>query len=56
MANNDDNAKYEMVEIELGEFLYDLEKDPGETTNLAEEYPDVFNRLKEAHAKWRKRI
>ncbi len=55
-ATNDNNAKYEMVEIELGEFLYDLEQDPGETTNLADEYPEVFNVLKKAHANWRETL
>ncbi len=55
MAKDDWNAKYEMVEIELGEFLYDLEKDPGETTNLADEHPSIFNSLKQAHARWRKK-
>jgi arylsulfatase A-like enzyme len=56
MANDDSNAKYEMVEIELGEFLYDLEKDPGEITNLADQFPDVFHNLKSAHDRWRKNI
>jgi arylsulfatase B len=53
---NDDNAKYEMVEVELGEFLCDLEADPGETTNLKDQYPDVFESLKEVHAKWKEEM
>ena len=53
MANNDEDAKFEMVELELGAFLYDMEKDPGETTNLAEQYPEIFNKLKSAHLRWR---
>ncbi len=32
--------------------LYDLQQDPGETTNLAAQYPDVVARLKEAYDHW----
>ncbi len=53
MAADDKNAKYEMVEIELGEFLYDLEVDPGETTNLAEEYPLILLDLQKSHERWK---
>ncbi|KAA3630977.1 MAG: hypothetical protein DWQ02_17060 [Bacteroidetes bacterium] len=53
MAVDDKNAKYEMVEIELGDFLYDLEADPGETTNLAEEYPLILLELKRSHERWK---
>ena len=28
--------------------LFDLDADPGETTNLAEQYPDVVSQLTEA--------
>lgn len=56
MANDDSNAKYEMVEIELGEYLYDLERDIGETTNLAEQYPEIFEQLKSAHRNWKRNI
>lgn len=53
VCKNDANAIYEMVEVEMGEFLFDLENDPGETTNLAEKYPEVFEKLKKAHAAWK---
>jgi len=55
-AVNNSHANYEMVDLELGEFLYDLEKDPGETTNLAEEYPDIFLSLKNTHKEWKNRL
>jgi len=55
-ATNDNNAKYEMVEIELGEFLYNLESDPGESSNLIDDYPEVYSTLKNAHASWTNRI
>ena len=42
-----------MVELELGEFLYDLEADPGESQDVAAEHPEVVARLKRLHASWR---
>lgn len=53
MAADDKNAQYEMVEIELGEFLYDLEADPGEKTNLADDYPEILKALKKSHERWK---
>jgi len=53
IAEKDGHAKYEMVDLELGEFLYDLETDPGETTNLKNQYPDVFKSLKKIHTEWK---
>lgn len=55
-AVKDDHAKYEMVELELGEFLYNLEEDPGETTNLIGEFPEIYEQLKAAHLRWREEI
>lgn len=52
-ATKDGHAKYEMVELELGEFLYDLEKDPRERTNLIDKYPEIFNELKQVHEDWK---
>jgi arylsulfatase A-like enzyme len=44
-AGKDGKAtKYTTAETPLG--LYDLEKDPGETTNLAEKHADVVDKLK----------
>lgn len=51
-AHRDRHARYEMVELELGEFLYDLETDLGETTNAAEAHPEVFARLMRMHEAW----
>lgn len=50
------NSNYEMVKMEYGEYLYDLEKDPGETTNLAHEFPEILNELKLIHQEWRDQI
>ncbi len=36
--------------------LYDLEADPGETTNLANEYPDIVEQLESAHANWNEKL
>ena len=52
-ASSDNHAKYEMVDLELGEFLYDLEQDPGETINMAEDFPDIFKKLKSIHQEWK---
>ena len=32
--------------------LYDLSSDPGETTNRADDHPDVVQRLSSEHARW----
>jgi len=55
-ATNREHADYEMTELELGEFLYDLEKDPGEKNNLAKEYPDTLALLKMIHQDWKKML
>lgn len=55
-AADDANAKYEMVEIELGEFLYDLRKDPGERTNLKDSVPEVYEKFDDAYSKWKREI
>ena len=53
---DDRNATYEMVDVELGEHLYNLADDPGETTDLADKFPDIVQALKEYHARWRNEI
>ncbi|GAA6186223.1 sulfatase-like hydrolase/transferase [Aliiglaciecola sp. NS0011-25] len=55
-ATKDKYAKYEMVEIELGSFLYDLEADPSESTDLSEKHPEVKQRLIDYYKKWRDSI
>jgi len=52
-AKSKRHANYEMVELEIGTFLYDLSKDPGETTDVAAANPELVKRLLEVHAKWR---
>lgn len=52
-AASNEHAIYEMVELELGEFLYDLESDPGESRNVADQYPEVMSKLQQAHERWR---
>ena len=43
---------YEMVDNPLGEFLFNLDEDPSETTNLRESHPEIFASLKQLHQKW----
>ena len=38
-------GKYTQKEIELS--LFDMEKDPYETTNALDEYPEIVERLKQ---------
>lgn len=47
------HAVSEMVKIELGEFLYNLEEDPGEKHNLFSAHPDIVRELKSAYSDWR---
>jgi len=55
-ASDDQHARYEMVELELGEFLYNLAEDPGETHNLAEDHPKIMKSLQQEYLAWKKRI
>ena len=50
------NSDYEMVEMEYGDFLYDIVNDPGETTNLANKYPDILYALKNAFISWKETL
>ncbi|GAC16517.1 sulfatase family protein [Aliiglaciecola lipolytica] len=45
-------AEKQMVDLELGEFLYDVESDPEESINLIEQYPDIVVTLKSIHQQW----
>lgn len=42
-----------MIEMEYGDYLYDLENDIGKTTNLANEYMEILKKLKNIHTTWR---
>jgi arylsulfatase A-like enzyme len=55
-ASDDANAKYEMVELELGEFLYDLEQDIGERVNLKDSLPQTYRDLEREFNNWRVRV
>jgi arylsulfatase A-like enzyme len=46
-------ADFEQVGVRLGTHLYDLGEDPGETSNLAAEKPELVERLVKAHEDWR---
>ncbi len=46
------NAIYEMVDVEVGEFLRDLEADPSEKMNLLDQYPEKADSLKLYYQKW----
>lgn len=46
------HAEYEMVPLEVGEFLYRLDADPGESRNLAAQFPDTLQVLKDFHQNW----
>jgi len=50
------NSDYEMVDMEYGDFLYNLENDPGESTNLAKDQPEIMNELKSLHNLWKTNI
>jgi len=55
-ATEDKYAKYEMVDIELGSFLYDLDADPSETTDVSAKHPEIKDTLQEHYKKWRDSI
>ena len=55
-ASENSHAIQEMVELELGEFLYNLAEDTGETTDLSAEYPEVKERLKQAYLEWKAKL
>lgn len=55
-AKSRQHADNQMVDLELGEFLYDLEADPGETLDVAAKHPEMFARLKAMHKSWREDV
>ena len=50
------NSQFEGVDLELGEFLYDLSKDAGEHNNMIEQHPEVAAQLKKQLDTWKKEI
>ena len=53
---NDDEARYEMVELELGEFLHNLNSDFGEKINLVKEEPAMLNNLEKEYSIWKSKL
>lgn len=53
---NDEEAKYEMVELELGEFLHNLNSDIGEKTNLIKEESMILDDLENEYSIWKSQI
>jgi len=43
---------WKYLATEEGEFLFDLETDPGETRDRKHDQPDLFERFKAAYARW----
>lgn len=43
------NSRYSLIE---NQELYDLKADPGETTNVIDQYPEVAAELRDAYEKW----
>ena len=52
LVKGKEHAIYEMVDLELGEYLYNLETDLAETINLADQYPEIVFQLKQYHKRW----
>ncbi|PCI34101.1 MAG: hypothetical protein COB60_06775 [Flavobacteriaceae bacterium] len=51
-----ENSEHEMVEMQYGDYLYDLDADIGEQVNLAAEFPEKLAELKAIHKAWREDI
>lgn len=46
------NKRFTLVNNKKGEELFDLKNDPGETTNVIDEYPEVVAQLRAVYDKW----
>lgn len=55
-ANDVRHADRQQLDLQFGEYLYDLETDPGEKRDLRYFFPEIFEELKEVHRKWRKQM
>lgn len=55
-ATTDSYAKYEMVDLELGTFLYNLADDPAEAKDLSKQHPEIVEQLKAKYQDWKKDI
>ena len=52
ITNSDPNSRLQIVSTPKGDFLFDLDKDIGETKNLATEYPELISQLKNKLKQW----
>ena len=50
------NQRLQIVETPIGEFLYDLSRDPGEMNDLSNDYPEVVEQLKSMLEKWQSAV
>ena len=50
------NPKLQIVDTPKGMFLYDLERDPGETTDRSSEHPEIVKELRLQLQPWQKSI
>ena len=50
------SADYEGVDLELGEFLYDLRTDYAEKENVKDQEPEIFDSLIEVLDKWKMEV
>ena len=56
VATDNKDATLEMVELELGEALYDLQLDPGEKKNLTKENPQKLEEMRSIYQAWKKQM
>lgn len=52
ITNNAPNSNLQITPTPEGEFLFNLEADPGETQNRLQQYPEIANELKKAYQEW----
>jgi arylsulfatase B len=55
-ANTNTHAQRQQLDVRVGEFLYNLENDPGETRDLLYLFPDKVKELKAIYSCWRKEM
>ena len=55
-ANDLKPAQRQFLEVEYGEFLYNLEEDPGEHRDLRYFFPEKFEELKKIYFDWKKEM
>jgi arylsulfatase A-like enzyme len=56
ITNKTPSAKLQIVDTPKGEFLFDLETDPGEKFNLAGQYPEKVDNLRTMLKDWQDKI